>query len=217
MVDAAHPLVNENTDNFIIAYGSLMQKASREDVHPEIQDVYPVLIHDVKRLWGLADTRYGLSYLTAIHKAGACMNAVYYPCTVDDIYQTDAREYSYYREKLCPSRLQSLGLSSLIAGDYWVYLMPEADIKRPTAMTPLVQSYVDVVLDGCFQIEHTYHIDGFAQQFCDTTSWWPSDAHALTHWVNDRIHPKRPTATPNGLRIDKLLSSIFSGYFDHLF
>ena len=50
MADAAHPLVNENIDNFIIAYGSLMQKASRERVHPEIQDVYPVLIHDVKRL-----------------------------------------------------------------------------------------------------------------------------------------------------------------------
>lgn len=215
MIENQYPAINPNARQFMIGYGTLMQQQSRQRTHPEIVDVYPVMVEGVQRVWGLADTTYGMTYLTAIDDPTASFNAVYYQCTPEDIRQCDQREYSYYREKIDQSRLHALGLSTLMEGDYWMYVMPASTITLPTADTPLVQSYIDVVLDGCFQIESQFHLDDFASQFYATTRGWPDGQEKQAHWINDRIHPRRPAATPSGLKIDRLLSSHVTGYYDH--
>ena len=151
-----YPAINPNARQFMIGYGTLMQQQSRQRTHPEIVDVYPVMVEGVQRVWGLADTTYGMTYLTAIDDPTASFNAVYYQCTPEDIRQCDQREYSYYREKIDQSRLHALGLSTLMEGDYWMYVMPASTITLPTADTPLVQSYIDVVLDGVFKSSRSF-------------------------------------------------------------
>ena len=192
-----------------------MQAQPRQRTHPEITEVYPLVVKGAQRVWGLADKTYGMTYLAAIDHASSIMNAVYYECTPEEIRQSDQREYSYYREKLDPSCLCSLGLSSLQEGEYSMYVMPASTIMLPTNVTPLVQSYIDVVLDGCFQIESKFNLNDFAKQFIETTHGWPDDLGVNAHWINDRIHPRRPSVTPSGLKIDRLLSSTIKRYYEH--
>ena len=56
-----------------------------------------------------------------------------------------------------------------------------------------------------------YKLDKFPEQCVETTKEWSK------HWVNDRIHQRRPFLVPNFYKIDKLLSKYFDHYFDHKF
>ena len=52
-------------------------------------------------------------------------------------------------------------------------------------------------------------LQGFAKDCVQLTSDWSEQ------WVNDRIHPRRPFATKNAVKIDQLLSQYFSHYYNH--
>src|SRR6185503_4811911 len=85
---------------------------------------------------------------------------------------------------------------------------------KPEPKFPIVQSYVDVCLTGCIQIEGTYPLaqkiqltnDGptftFSELFVESTIDWS------TYWENDRLIPRRPFVhQPNAYAIDTLLNS----------
>lgn len=73
--------------------------------------------------------------------------------------------------------------------------------KEPTPQFPMVQSYVDLCINGCLEIESLYRTaNGFAEEFIRTTSGWNAN------WVNDRIYPRRPFIyAPTAGAIDKAL------------
>jgi len=76
--------------------------------------------------------------------------------------------------------------------------------KEPTPKFPMVQSYVDICINGCLELEALYRgVKGeFTQEFIRTTSGWNAN------WVNDRIYPRRPFIyAPNASAIDNALKA----------
>jgi hypothetical protein len=73
----------------------------------------------------------------------------------------------------------------------------------PNRDFPIVQSYVDMCINGCLEIEEQYPIaklEQFTGDFIKSTFYWSK------FWVNDRIYPRRPFIyRPNAYEIDKLL------------
>ena len=93
--------------------------------------------------------------------------------------------------------------------NFWVYSANPGNIKKPTNSHPIVQSYVDLFIGGCFQIKERYKINEFPKQCVETTTEWSK------HWVNDRVHARRPFLVPNFYKIDKLLSNYFDYYLEN--
>jgi hypothetical protein len=75
-------------------------------------------------------------------------------------------------------------------GKFYLYLnpFPLRDIKHhlPTAQFPIVQSYVDLCVHGCLEVEARYRTaKGFTDEFFATSYGWSK------YWVNDRLYPRR--------------------------
>ena len=82
-------------------------------------------------------------------------------------------------------------------------------VNIPTPDYPIVQSYVDIMIKGCMELEENYKLTGFAEECISTTSHWSP------HWVNDRPMPRRPFIfEKKAVRIDKLLRKNLQQYFD---
>src|SRR6516225_4298804 len=86
----------------------------------------------------------------------------------------------------------------------YIFISNPADISKtgePTAAIPLVQSYVDICINGCQEIEAQYSsAGGFVQESIRTATGWNA------YWVNDRIYPRRPFIyVPNASQIDQVL------------
>jgi hypothetical protein len=76
----------------------------------------------------------------------------------------------------------------------------------PVGDGPIVQSYVDVCLDGWLEIEAMYapaKTANFAERFVRTTTNWGPP------WINDRLYPWRPFIhVPRAWQIDTLLREV---------
>jgi hypothetical protein len=64
--------------------------------------------------------------------------------------------------------------------------MDDKWIVTPTAASPIVQSYVDLVVGGALELEKENNMSGFAVDVITSTDAWSK------HWVNDRVYPRRP-------------------------
>jgi len=88
--------------------------------------------------------------------------------------------------------------------DVYIFESDPADIsktKEPTPDFPMVQSYVDICVNGCLEVEALYRsARGFVQEFVKTTTGWNK------YWVNDRLYPRRPFIyVPKAETIDRAL------------
>ena len=86
----------------------------------------------------------------------------------------------------------------------------EQELKNslPSAEFPIVQSYVDICLTGCLQIQQGFPEAGnFAAEFIQSTQEWS------TFWENDRANPRRPFAIPMAQDIDVLLKKYLPTFF----
>ena len=86
--------------NYIIGYGSLMDKDSRTRTNKSAFVVKPILIKGFERTWGLNGGMYKITFLTIIKKENSVVNAVYYPVSIKDLNKTDRRESGYCRVKV---------------------------------------------------------------------------------------------------------------------
>jgi hypothetical protein len=86
-------------------------------------------------------------------------------------------------------------------GDIWFFANKEKRFQSNDH--PIVQSYVDICLDGCLEVEAMYPLakqSNFAKRFIETTSHWGAP------WINDRIFPWRPFVhVPRASAIDGLI------------
>lgn len=200
----------QGSNNYIIGYGSLMERESRMSTNPNAKLVEPILIKNFERLFGHSGGNYKTTFLTLIEKNGAKVNGVYYAVTLEDIIKTDQREKSYCRIKVNSNDLDFYGRKVKLENtNFWVYAANVERLQKPTATHPIVQSYVDIFLNGCFQIQEEFKLESFAKDCVETTKEWSE------HWVNDRIHPRRPFAIANAMKIDQLLSKYFTNYYNH--
>jgi len=201
----------KGSDNFIVGYGSLMEKESRTRTNKNAKNVKPILIKNFQREWGQRSTRYKITFLTISQKKGSSLNAVYYPLSISGIIKLDKRERGYCRIKLKDDELNFFGKKLKLKNkNFWVYAARKQNVKNPDKKHPIVQSYVDIFLNGCFQIQDKFKINNFGKLCVETTKGW------TPNWVNDRVHARRPFLIPNFYRIDTLLGENFNYYFDNI-
>lgn len=190
--------------HWVLGYGSLIQQASRVKDAKAALTALPVEARNLLRAWNHAPD-YGppaCSFLGVRHETGAVCNGVLFAAVGNDLAALDRRESGYERLEIPRRDLRVLvDESELPAGAvrFWVY---GCSAKRePSEDLPFTQSYVDVCLSGCFEIEDADpELKGFARDFVTQTTGWNR------HWVNDRLFPRAPSRTvPYASRIDRLL------------
>ena len=201
---------SKNSKNYIIGYGSLMERESRIITNPQAHRVEPVLVKGFQRVWGQNGGNYKTTFLTLIEKKDAKLNAVFYSVNIENLLKTDQRERSYCRIKVDEKNLDFYGRKVNSKDvNFWIYAATPDRLKKPSATHPIVQSYVDIFINGCLQTEEEFKLQGFAKDCVQLTSDWSEQ------WVNDRLHARRPFAIKNAVKIDQLLSQYFSHYYNH--
>jgi hypothetical protein len=192
---------------YVFGYGSLIERASRTRTNPEAVGAWPARVTGYQRGWFHQLAKHvgsSCTYLGAVESAGAKINGVI--CLVQDFEKTKEREIGYTATPLPTDRIEMLdGTGPWDPGkEVYIFVSDEASIsktKAPTPDFPIVQSYVDICVNGCLEIEALYRsASGFVEEFIRTTTGWNE------FWVNDRLYPRRPfISVPNAGAIDQAL------------
>lgn len=198
---------------FLIGYGSLMQDESRKRTAPGAGAASPVFVKGFRRGWfaagGGGGVGFDTTYLGAVPDALREFNAVLYKVDAPELAATDQRESFYCRRAVDPAAVTMLDREQAPAqGQIWIYLNRPDSIAVPTERDPIVQSYVDIFVSGCLELEQRHRLAGFAARCLTTTTDWSA------HWVSDRIYPRRPFIhQPKARQIDKLLNDTLPQFF----
>jgi hypothetical protein len=197
-----------DTNQFIFGYGSLVESQSRVMTLASALYASPVNVSGIRRGWfdqfagGISLTT---TFLGAVPDPDSNCNGVIFQVTQQGLAAFDQREMGYKREKIDQKNILMLdGSKSAPAGDIWFYANSEERYASPKF--PIVQSYVDICLNGCLEIEATYPLAKeaeFAETFLKTSTNWSK------YWVNDRIYPRRAFIyMPNAGKIDQLIVKV---------
>ena len=201
--DDCHPLPTPGTPQYIVGYGSLMQEASRLRTAPSAKQAWPVRVTGYRRAWIAQGSPVGFSttYLGVKTNAYSTLNAALFALDSDaEVSNMDAREDGYCRVAVPGAQLLLLGGLPPEPGEIWIYVNKPRRIAAPSSRFPIVQSYVDIFVGGCLELERQYQLQSFAEECIGSTYDWSK------HWVNDRIYPRRPFIhQPDAAAIDKLL------------
>jgi cation transport regulator ChaC len=191
-------------DQYILGYGSLLSSRSRRHTRPGNDIAYPVIVEGVERGWfdQVDAPGYTTTYLGADLSPDHRTNGVIFKINCQELEAYDCRETGYTRCRIDQSRITMLdGRKESPDGDVWVYVSTERSYPNPDK--PIVQTYVDVCVNGCLEMEGLYPLArevGFADMFFTTTTSWSR------YWENDRIMPRRPYChEPNAYDIDALI------------
>ncbi|MBA2711864.1 MAG: gamma-glutamylcyclotransferase [Tatlockia sp.] len=200
------PAPNTKLAQFIIGYGSLMEEQSKRKASTQVGENYPIYLKGFKRGWieqGNTRSGFGITFLGIEKDPSAKINAVYYKLDYPKaIYDYDKRENIYCRVKVSPSQIMPLSSEKIPSGEYWIYFTKASRVNRPSPEKPLFQSYVDLFLSGCFELEEKYHLENFAENCIKTTHYW-SDI-----WINDRAKPRTGLGNIDySSKIDHLLAA----------
>jgi len=195
---------------FIFGYGSLINTASRNSTSGAAIAAIPVRISAAfgyVRTWNDRSpsgfTALGLRKPRPGENAGT-INGVLYPVDGDDMTKFDAREEGYARVEVPREDIEAVSWQRLPeTGRIWVYVparqgeVPGVGLPEPDASFPLLESYIDVVLEGALE----YGTD-YARELIETTSDWSR------FWLNDRELARRPWVhDAKSAAVDKLLAT----------
>jgi hypothetical protein len=130
------------------------------------------------------------------------INGVLYAVEGGDLAKYDVREQGYRRVEVPPDENEPVSWQQLPAtGTIWVYIPVKADnepgvgLPAASAEFPLLESYMDVVVEGSLDYGAT-----FARELLETTSDWSN------YWLNDRGLARRPWVyNPASSQVDALL------------
>lgn len=193
---------------FIFGYGSLMEKESRSRTTPNVTAIFPAKLNGFERSWSLQNVseigEYSTTFLGCEKKDNAEMNGILYEVSDEEFEKTKTRENGYNPTLIsCHQHIHSYDEQFILNENDEVYIFTNIKSTKPNSKLPIVQSYVDICLNGCMEIEKTFPLakqDNFTKNFFETTKLWSK------HWVNDRIYPRRPWKySPNATEIDKLI------------
>lgn len=209
-----HPQIDAALPQYIIGYGSLINEESKRRTAPLVGDNLPIYLTGYERGWFLQGTNVGFSttFLGVKKNAKAKMNAViFYLPDHHEINALDTREMNYCRVLVNEDAIQLLTSQPLPKAQYWMYMPPAHKLAIADEKHPITQGYVDLFLSGCLRLEKKYKLDGFAHDCITTTSNWS------THWVNDRIFPRRPWVyVPDAIAIDNMLLDTIPACFNSI-
>jgi len=196
-----------DADQFIFGYGSLVESKSRERTSPTAKDASPVNVVGIERGWFDQTPGNSLSttFLGAVSALNVECNGVIFKVTQQQLDAFDQREAGYTRKRIDQNNITMLdGTGHPPEGDVWFYASTEKRYASPKF--PIVQSYVDICLNGCLELEAKYpeaKKAEFAKKFLKSTADWSK------YWVNDRIYPRRAFIySPNANTIDGLIKEV---------
>lgn len=200
-----HPPIDPSAPQLVIGYGSLMQEASRKRTAPNAALAVPVEVTGYRRGWFAAGQMPGFNtvYLGVMPDPAARINAVIVDVPAGEVPALDAREYIYCRVGVAAASITDLrGPGPAPGGQAWIYVNKADSLALPSEQVPIVQHYVDEFLSGCMELEDANALADFARNCISSTTDWS------THWVNDRIFPRRPQVyQPKAKRIDTLIAA----------
>jgi len=191
---------------YIFGYGSLIEQASRMKTTPSAMYVLPAWAPGFARGWWARTGAIGFSttFAGAIPEKNGSINGVVYAVTQEELEATNRREQGYTPTDITDS-VRILG-SYKPKDKVWIYVNKfkpgEREQNLPSPQFPIVQSYVDICLTGCLEIQQGFpDVGDFAGEFIDSTQEWSN------YWENDRVHPRRPTfaGVPLASKIDQLI------------
>ncbi|WP_298516755.1 gamma-glutamylcyclotransferase family protein [uncultured Kordia sp.] len=196
--------------NYIFGYGSLIETQSRLRDAPMAKVAFPAIAFGFQRGWyaRMPETLASISptYLGCYPDRESHVNGVIYEVTDSELEATDGREKGYTRKKV--THIEEY-YKILEPGDtVWIYVNDFSGIVAPPSAYPskdfpIVQSYVDICINGCLEIENSFpkaKEDHYTIDFIRSTIGWSEC------WANDRIYPRRPFIyEKNAFAIDKIL------------
>lgn len=199
---------SDGPKEFIFGYGSLINTPSREATGRGRIDAVSARVSPdfgYVRSWVARSssgfTALGLRPATP-GEAPSSINGVVFPVDGESLPRFDRRESGYDRVVVPRSVIEGVSWQGLPPdGVIWAYVpksitAASAPPLFPDANHPLVQSYVDLVLEGTLE----YGAE-FARELVATTFDWGR------FWLNDRTTARRPwIATPEAGRIDDMLA-----------
>jgi hypothetical protein len=207
--EAALAETKKTPQKYIFGYGSLIQRESRTRTVPSAFAAWPAVVKGISRGWYYQSPSPSLNptYLGAVDDPLATTNGVLYKVTDSEFDETQRRESDYIATKIEPSQITMLdGRPTPPEGEIWYFAQNLKTKKLADAAHPIVQSYVDICVDGCLELEALYPLAmtaNFAEQFIRTCTDWK------TPWMNDRIYPWRPFIyMPRASQIDGLLRKV---------
>ena len=208
IADDCHPEVDLRVPQYMVGYGSLMQSASKLSTEPDAGISLPVLVTGFQRGWNTHGV-YPTTYLGVQPSKSAKMAAaIYRDFLHEGKLRSDAREIDYCRVQVPPDALELLDASSLPSpSQVWVYVNKPDTLAPPDDDNPIVQSYVDIFITGCLELQERVVADkklDFVEACVRTTEGWSK------YWVNDRPMPRRPYHyQPRAFEIDQALNRLF--------
>lgn len=206
--------------NFIFGYGSLINTASRNATAGHPVAAIPVRVSAAFGYIRGWDDR-SPSGFTALGlrrpspgESAMTINGVLYPAEGTAMAAFDARERGYVRLEIPHADIEAVSWQALpAAGHIWVYVpeatgnLPGTDLPLPDAHFPILQSYVDVVIEGGLE-----YGPSFAREIIATTKDWSA------YWLNDRDLARRPWVfDKQSAAVDALLASSAPHFHDRMF
>ena len=199
-------------NNYIFGYGSLIEKESRMCTTPDAKIAHPVIVTGFLRGWFARTGAHTLSttFLGCIRDKASLVNGVVYKVSADELPSIDQRESGYTRELIPHDKLEFLSDFNDADSAFWVYTnsfenRDELENYFPDKNFPIVQSYVDICINGCLEIEQAFEKARsmeFTKMFIQSTQHWN------TFCANDIIFPRRPFIhQPNANTIDNYLKT----------
>jgi hypothetical protein len=185
-------LPNQPTQ-FIFGYGSLINTPSRNATAGKSTPAIPVRVSAAfgyVRSWR-DRSRSGFTALGLRRpfegEGPMTINGVIFPVG-DDMSAFDEREKGYVRVEVPRALIEAVSWQPLpTQGTVWVYVpkaegkAPGKGLPSPDARFPLVESYIDVVIEGGLE-----YGPEFAREILETTRDWSP------YWLNDRTLARRP-------------------------
>lgn len=186
--------VIKQPNDFIFGYGSLINTASRNSSVAVPIPAIPVRVSaqfGFVRVWNdraqSGFTALGLRKADSSFLAST-INGVLFPVAGGDINSYDKREEGYTRLEIPRPYIEALSWQGLPKdGRIWVYVpkqmggSPGIGLPEPSGRYPLLQSYIDVVVEGSLEYGEDY-----TKELIATTKGWS------TYWLNDRVLARRP-------------------------
>ena len=212
--DHCHPQIGDN--DYVVGYGSLMSQTSAERTVERILSRHPVVINGFVRTFDahVEIFNLGIAFLSVSPHETERLNGVMMSLSKQDIEAMDGREKSYCRQSIPHDSIQITDGYAFSDPDskVWIYVLENKDDSEvTTSKFKVVQSYVDVFLDGCLDINQEFDLSDFARDCVNLTKGW--EKYPI---VNDRIFPRRPWVyQPNALQIDRLLMEIAPEVIDN--
>lgn len=192
------------SEQFIFGYGSLICQDSRSRTGVT-SNAYPIEVRGIQRRWSMHSPEWPATAVSAHHSQSHHCNGVYFSVDDENLSKFDQREQGYDRIQLPWDQVTSPDNRALPTdGVLWAYV--GTDEGAPSHTRPIMQSYLDVILNGCLDFG-----TDFTRRFTQTTELWQ-------HLVNDRHDPQYPRPLNNPERrsdIDQILTDYLPELLNH--